>query len=54
MNPKKRTVPVELIEEKTTYDVRRYTELLAEPGNSVTEPFGYAIDPWQGEMKLLI
>ena len=42
----KRTIPVELINEKTTtiaYDVRKYTELLAEACNSVTEPFGYSI-----------
>lgn len=43
----RRTIPIELINEKTTttittYDVRKYTELLAETCNSVTEPFGYA------------
>ena len=39
----RRTIPVELINEKTTiaYDVRKYTELLAETCNSVTQPFGY-------------
>jgi hypothetical protein len=26
-----------------TYDVRRYTQLLAKTCNSVTEPFGYTI-----------
>ena len=41
---KNRTVPIELINEKTTsYDIRRYTELLAENCNSVTRPFGYTI-----------
>jgi DNA polymerase, archaea type len=41
---KNRTVPIELINEKTTtYDIRRYTELLAENCNSVTEPFDYTI-----------
>ena len=43
-NVKKRSVPVELINEKTTYDARRYVELLAETCNSVTEPFGFKID----------
>jgi DNA polymerase-2 len=46
-NKRRRTIPVELINEKTTtvtasYDVRKYTELLAETCNSVTQPFGYA------------
>jgi DNA polymerase-2 len=43
-NAKKRTVPVEQINEKTTYDARRYIELLAETCNSVTEPFGYTVE----------
>src|SRR5919198_568128 len=38
-----RAMPAELFDNKTTYDVRRYTELLAEACNSVTEPFGYTI-----------
>lgn len=42
-NSSKRTVPVELINEKTIYDARRYIELLAETCNSVTNPFGYVI-----------
>jgi DNA polymerase-2 len=44
-NNRRRTIPVELINEKTTtasYDVRKYIELLAETCNSVTQPFGYA------------
>ena len=42
---KTRTIPIELIDEKTYhYDVKRYTELLAEICNSVTEPFGYKIN----------
>ncbi|HXG07017.1 MAG TPA: hypothetical protein VNI77_06800 [Nitrososphaera sp.] len=36
-------MPVELIDEETTYDSRRYIELLAETCNSVTLPFGYDI-----------
>jgi len=39
----KRTMPVELIDDKTPYDVKRYTELLAACCNSVTEPFGYTL-----------
>jgi DNA polymerase-2 len=40
----KRTTPVELIDDdKTCYDVKRYTELLASTCNSVTEPFGYTL-----------
>ena len=42
-NPRKRAVPVELIDEKTAYDIKRYTELLAQVCNSVTEPFGYKV-----------
>jgi DNA polymerase-2 len=38
---RKRAVPVELITERTKYDARRYTELLAETCNSVSESFGY-------------
>lgn len=37
---RKRSVPVELINSKTVYDAKRYSELLVETCNSVTEPFG--------------
>jgi DNA polymerase-2 len=37
----KRTTPVELIDDNTSYDVKRYTELLAASCNSITEPFGH-------------
>jgi len=40
---RKRSTPVELITQKTQYDVRRYMELLAETCNSVTSPFGYKV-----------
>lgn len=43
-NSRKRAIPVSLINEKTTYDSRRYTQLLAAVCNSVTEPFGYSIE----------
>lgn len=37
-----RSIPAALINEKTTtYDVKRYTELLTQTCNSVTNPFGY-------------
>ena len=39
-NSRKRSIPVELINSKTVYDAKRYSELLAETCNSVTEPFG--------------
>jgi DNA polymerase-2 len=38
---KNRALPIELTNEKTSYDVKRYTELLAQVCNTVTEPFGY-------------
>jgi DNA polymerase elongation subunit (family B) len=41
-NSRRRSLPVELINEKTTYDTRRYTELLAEVCNSITLPFGHS------------
>jgi DNA polymerase-2 len=44
-NNRKRSVPVELINSKTTYDARRYIELLAQCSNNVTEPFGFMILP---------
>jgi DNA polymerase-2 len=35
-----RAIPVEIIDKRTAYDIRRYTELLTQTCNSVTEPFG--------------
>jgi hypothetical protein len=32
------TIPIELINERTCYDVKRYIELLTEACSSVTEP----------------
>ena len=43
-NSRKRMVPVELINERTRYDNKRYIQLLAEICNSVTAPFGYEIE----------
>jgi len=39
-NSRKRSIPLELVNSKTVYDTKRYSELLAETCNSVTEPFG--------------
>ncbi|MDQ3835413.1 MAG: hypothetical protein M3270_00555, partial [Thermoproteota archaeon] len=44
-NSTKRTVPVGLINEKTTYDSKRYAQLLTTVCNSVTGPFGYFVKP---------
>ena len=35
--------PLELIDDKTTYDIERYLQLLAQNCNSVIEPFGHTI-----------
>ena len=43
-NSTKRAIPVALINEKTTYDSRRYTQLLAAVCNSVIEPFGFFVE----------
>jgi DNA polymerase, archaea type len=55
----RRAIPIELIDDDddetttaTTYDVRRYIQLLEETCNSVTEPFGYAITYNNNEPKL--
>jgi DNA polymerase, archaea type len=42
---KRRGVPVELLDEKTVYDVARYIELLADVCNAVSRPFGLTIYP---------
>lgn len=39
----RKAIPLELVDERTAYDPDRYMELLAHVCNSVTEPFGYAI-----------
>jgi DNA polymerase, archaea type len=40
---KKRSIPIELVNSKTKYDVKRYCELLEEVTNTVTEPFGLSL-----------
>ncbi|MEP0826133.1 MAG: hypothetical protein HRF40_11670 [Nitrososphaera sp.] len=40
---RRKAIPIELIDDKTTYDSKRYIELLAQTSNSVTEPFGLVI-----------
>ena len=41
-----RAIPIEMIDKGTSYsyDVRRYTELLTQTCNSVTEPFGLKLE----------
>jgi DNA polymerase, archaea type len=47
---KRRAMLVELIDKNaTTYDVRKYIELVAETCNSVTEPFGYTLTTKQAD-----
>jgi len=48
----RKAVPIELVEEKTAYDPARYLELLAGVCNSVTEPFGYTLDPDPAQARL--
>jgi DNA polymerase-2 len=49
-----RAIPVELFDDNIrTYDVRRYTELLAKTCNSVTEPFGYTL-PTRNELHIAL
>jgi DNA polymerase, archaea type len=51
-----RAIPIELIDTQkaaTTYDVKRYTELLAKTCNSVTEPFGYTFATTKSELQQL-
>ena len=39
-----RAIPIELINRNdTTYDIKRYLELLTDTCNSVTKPFGYSL-----------
>jgi DNA polymerase-2 len=40
---KKRSIPVELANSQTKYDVKRYCEILQEVTNTVTEPFGLTL-----------
>jgi DNA polymerase-2 len=43
-----RAIPIEIIDKRTcvsnSYDVRRYSELLTQTCNSVTEPFGLKLE----------
>jgi DNA polymerase, archaea type len=40
---KKRSIPIELANSQTRYDVKRYCEILEEVTNTVTEPFGLTL-----------
>lgn len=53
-NSHKRTVPFKIINEKTTYDAKRYIELLAQVCNSVTTPFGYKVAMQAGDVVRLV
>ena len=43
-NSKKRSIPMELANSQTKYDIKRYSELLREVTNTVTQPFGLSIN----------
>jgi len=38
-----RSIPIELLNSRTVYDAKRYSELLTEICNSITEPFGLSL-----------
>lgn len=40
---RRRTTPIELIDDTTSIDAKRYIEILAEVCNSLTAPFGYTV-----------
>jgi DNA polymerase elongation subunit (family B) len=40
---KKRSIPIELANSHTEYDVKRYCEILEDVTNTVTEPFGLSL-----------
>ena len=40
---KKRSIPIELVNSQTRYDVKRYCEILEDVTNTVTEPFGMSL-----------
>ena len=42
-NSKKRSIPIELANSQTKYDIKRYCEVLREVTNTVTEPFGLSL-----------
>lgn len=43
-NSKKRSIPIELANSQTKYDIKRYCEVLRDVTNTVTEPFGLSIN----------
>jgi DNA polymerase, archaea type len=40
---KNRSIPIELANSQTKYDVKRYCEILEDVTNTVTEPFGLSL-----------
>lgn len=41
---KRRSIPIELVNSQTNYDVKRYCEILEDVTNTVTEPFGLSVN----------
>jgi DNA polymerase-2 len=48
----KRVVPIQLVDQRTTYDVKRYSELLIDTCNRVLKPFGIIFDQTQSVCRL--
>jgi DNA polymerase elongation subunit (family B) len=42
-NSKKRSIPIELVDSQTKYDVKRYCEILEDVTDTVTKPFGTSL-----------
>ena len=48
----KRVVPIQLVDQRTTYDVKRYSELLIDTCNRILKPFGIIFDQTQSVCRL--
>ncbi len=48
-----KTMPLQMLDEHTSYDVKRYVELLARVANTICNPFGYSIDEKKVGQKTL-
>ncbi|HEX7143643.1 MAG TPA: DNA polymerase domain-containing protein [Nitrososphaeraceae archaeon] len=48
----KRVVPIQLVDQRTTYDVKRYSELLIDTCNRILKPFGIIFDQTQSVYRL--
>jgi DNA polymerase elongation subunit (family B) len=40
----KRAVPIQLVDYRTNYDIKRYSKLLIDTCNTVLKPFGFLLD----------